>query len=471
MINIFFLLLLNLQFKATITQDPCSGGYPCDIGGFPKALTPGNFLAIRVGSSNGPDMRNRINSESIIGPTFMDEINMMGILVQTIDLGSLAVPIRLSLFTGGTGPSEGLISTSFNGRYVIFGGYNMPIGWSVLTGPYPLGGSLPTINENAQYRQSTWPNGWNYPPRIVARVGVDGRISIIAQDYNAMQGDTIRGTCSYDGESAYMLGHAMMLYNNDGTAIPDPFTKTSPVMYYAGNGASGVPILENTFSSALDLFGTSRGCLISDALSPGTPKLYVTTHTRHYFQWDKGSTNSFYPTRCSCNSTNPPKVECRHANYPWYACQAVGSDSTNIDRGVFEISTIDGKLPLGTNKADYRGLAGISADSRDQSRETILTSVANYERFGNFHFTDAKTMFVPDASYNAGSNWYNAQSSRPGANNMLYAPGIHKYVMNSTGYWKFTPRVGYSTSGETITGGVIDGGVDGFAVEPGGSPR
>ena len=141
-------------------------------------------------------------TDGIIGPTFMDEIDPTGVLVQSLDLGSLSVPIRQTLFTGGTGPSEGLITTSYNSKYVIFGGYNAPIGWQIMTGP--SAGGLPTIGANEQYRQSTWPAGWNYPPRIMARVGKDGKVAIIAQDYNFALGDTLRSTCSADGVSGYM---------------------------------------------------------------------------------------------------------------------------------------------------------------------------------------------------------------------------------------------------------------------------
>ena len=133
---------------------------------------------MRVGSAAGPDMRVGVagSTDGIMGPTFMDEIDLTGALVQSLDLGSLAVPIRQTLFTGGTGPSEGLITTSYNQKYVIFGGYHAPAGWQVKTGP--SGGGLPTIGANANYRVPTWPDGVNYPPRVMARVGKDGKVAI-----------------------------------------------------------------------------------------------------------------------------------------------------------------------------------------------------------------------------------------------------------------------------------------------------
>ena len=442
----FSSILLITYIKYVSTIDPCSDGYPCAIGGFANALTPGNILVMRIGSTNGPDLRVGTNgvTDGIIGPTFMDEIDMMGALVQTLDLGSLTVPIRMTLFTGGTGPAEGLITTSFNKKYVIFGGYNMPVGWNILNGP--PGGDLPTIGTNAQYRQSTWPDGVNFPPRIVARVGVDGKVHIIAQDYNAMLGDTLRSTCSFDGISAYMFGHATYPKDNEGYVLPDAHIKSSPVMYYAGKGAVGVAILPNTLATSIDTFGNSRGCFISDTFSPGTPKLYVSVHTKYYFQWDTG--RNIVSNKCACNTTNPAKVPCTVSQ--WTECSL---PNMNIDRGIFEVITSDGKLPIGSNQASYVGLPGISADSRDLTREKMITSYQNYERYGNFQFVDINTLYISDATYNSGTNWYNVQTF-----NMNYAPGVHKFVKNTAGNWVFTERKGYSTSGETKTGGVIDGG-------------
>lgn len=450
--SVIFLIALSIA----AAQDPCKGGYPCAIGGFSKALTPGNVLAIRVGEkAAAKDIRTSVtnSTDGVIGPTFMDEIDMKGQLVQSLDLGSLLVPIRMTLFTGGTGPSEGLITTSYTGNYVIFGGYNMPVGWQVQLGPLDseaAGYGLPTVGQFAKYRQSTWPDGVNYPPRILARVGVDGKIAIIAQDYNAMFGDTLRSTCSYDGESGYMVGHATAPRDGNGFILPDPLKKASPVMYYAGKGASGVAILENSIATSIDDFGNSRGCYITDVLTPNKPKLYVSVHTKYYFQWDSGV--NVVSNKCSC-STNPatPKVACSASSVATCALPA-----NNIDRGVFAIDTPDDKLPTGANTATYRGLPGLSADSRDSSREKRLTSHQNYERYCNFYFTDSNTMYISDAAYNTqsnGANWYTAQTYK-----LNYAPGIHKYVKNASGTWSYTPRAGYSSSIDTTTGGVIDGG-------------
>ena len=419
-------------------QDPCSGGYPCNVGKFPSALTPGNLLAIRVGSSTGPDMRTETSvTNGIVGPTFMDEIDPTGVLVQSLDLGSLKVPIRQTLFTGGTGPSEGLITTSYNGRFVIFGGYNMPIGWQVKTGP--PGGGLPTINANAQFRQATWPDGVNHPPRIMARVGKDGVVAIIAQDYNFALGDTLRSTCSADGVSGYMVGHAIQPVFPNGTAMPSAVL--APVMYYAGGGVAGTPIINASIATTTDLGGNSRGCLISDVLTPGKPQLYLTAHTKSYFRWDTGvrQVTGVYPAvadACAC-ATNPanPAVPCP-ANSPVTPTQC-SFTSHNVDRGVFQVVAPNGDQlsSLPTTMSGYRGLPGVSADSR-VNPGTKLTSQMNYERFCNFYFTDPNTMYIADAAFNSnyGTNWYAAQTDK-----LNWAPGIHRYKKDATGKWKLCP--------------------------------
>jgi hypothetical protein len=448
-------VLLSLVLAGhAAAQDPCAAvGYPCPIGGFAAALTPGNLLAMRVGSKTGADMRvGNSATDGVMGPTFMDEIDPTGALVQSLDLGSLLVPIRQTLFTGGTGPSEGLITTSYDSKYVIFGGYNAPVGWQVMTGP--PGGGLPTIGSNAGFRQTTWPEGVNFPPRIMARVGKDGKVAIIAQDYNFAKGDTLRSTCSADGVSGYMVGHAIQPVFNNGSAMPTAIL--APVVYYAGRGAAGVPIINASLATSTDLGGNARGCLISDMLTPGKPQLYLSVHTKYYFGWDTGLRNvtGVVPApanACSC-STNPanPRVACTPPSGGSVAtCNYI---THNVDRGVFQVVAPNGDqlASLPTTMSAYTGLPGISVNSR-VNPSTKLTSQMAYERYCNFYFSDPNTMYISDAAFNsnAATNWYAAQTDK-----LNWAPGIHLYKKINN-VWTFAPETRGPSS---AAGGIIDGG-------------
>jgi hypothetical protein len=328
----------------------------------------------------------------------------------------------------------------------------MPIGWQVNTGP--PGGALPTIGSSEQFRQNTWPAGVNYPPRIMARVGKDGVVAIIAQDYNFALGDTLRSTCSADGVSGYMVGHAITPRNSDGTVIANAVL--SPVVYYAGGGAAGVPIINASLATSTDLGGNSRGCLISDMLTPGKPQLYLTAHTKYYYRWDGGTrvvTNvspSVAPS-CSCSTNLATAPAC--ADNKISNTTLCSFTKNNVDRGVFQVVAPNGDQlsSLPTTMSGYRGLPGVSVDSR-VNPGTMLTSQMNYERYCNFYFTDSSTMYIADAAFNSDKtqNWYSAQIDK-----LNWAPGIHRYKKDSAGKWSFAPEAQGSSA---LAGGIIDGG-------------
>ena len=195
-----------------------------------------------------------------------------------------------------------------------------------------------------------------------------------------------------------------------------PAAVLAPVMYYAGRGAAGVPIINASLATSIDLGGNARGCLISDVLTPGKPQLYLTVHTKYYFRWDTGVrivTGAMPPQAdaCSC-TTNPanPKVACSASSVE--TCNYV---THNVDRGVFQVVAPNGDQlsSLPTTISAYAGLPGISADSR-VNPDKMLTSQMNYERYCNFYLAAPDLMYISDAAYNSNrtGNWYTAQTNK-----------------------------------------------------------
>lgn len=195
-----------------------------------------------------------------------------------------------------------------------------------------------------------------------------------------------------------------------------PAAVLAPVMYYAGRGAAGVPIINASLATSIDLGGNARGCLISDVLTPGKPQLYLTVHTKYYFRWDTGvrTVTGVTPTvadACSC-ATNPanPKVACSASSVA--TCNYV---THNVDRGVFQVVAPNGDQlsSLPTTISAYAGLPGISADSR-VNPDKMLTSQMNYERYCNFYLAAPDLMYISDAAYNSNNaqNWYVAQTNK-----------------------------------------------------------
>jgi hypothetical protein len=108
--------------KIVGTQSPASPSAPL------AAFTPGNLVVYRVGSGSGSE----INTGN---PVFLDEFTSGGSLVQSIALPTTASGAQKQLIASGTSNSEGLLTRSTDGRFIMLAGYasNIPAA-SALTG-------------------------------------------------------------------------------------------------------------------------------------------------------------------------------------------------------------------------------------------------------------------------------------------------------------------------------------------------
>src|SRR5262249_33964866 len=75
-------------------------------------FSSGNLVIYRVGSGTG----SLVNTGS---PIFLDEYTSGGVLVQSIPLPTSAVGQNRAIWASGTATSEGLISRSADGRYLL----------------------------------------------------------------------------------------------------------------------------------------------------------------------------------------------------------------------------------------------------------------------------------------------------------------------------------------------------------------
>ena len=224
-------------YAITPTPAPTAG----PNGGFVAPLTPGNIVVLRVGAMDGSDVDDRFatpDANNVMGHTFADEWTLTGTLVQSVNLNTLPIPMSQAYYTGGTGPSEGIMTVSANGNSLMFGGYNAPLGWSVNNATVTPAGMGPT----------TWPVGSFFAPRVFAALTATGAITVIAQSSNTFQHDTLRSVCSADGVSAYAVGHGIIAVDGTGTAISS--ATNGPVQYFARGSSVGTLILNSTFSCA-----------------------------------------------------------------------------------------------------------------------------------------------------------------------------------------------------------------------------
>ena len=87
---------------------------------FGSPFTPGNVVVYRVGTGSG----SLLNSGN---PVFLDEYTPGGTLVQSVALPTTSSGANRRLIASGTATSEGLMTRSADGRYLLLAGYDAPI--------------------------------------------------------------------------------------------------------------------------------------------------------------------------------------------------------------------------------------------------------------------------------------------------------------------------------------------------------
>ena len=152
----------------------------CATDSLPGApFTTGNMVVYRVGTGTG----NLVNTGN---PVFLDEYTLKGVLVQSIALPTAVNGSQKRLIASGTATSEGLISRSANGAYLILPGYDAsPPHSSALTGT-----ASATVN------------------RVIGRVDGAGSIDTSTALTDAYDANNFRGVTSNDGTQFWMAGNS-----------------------------------------------------------------------------------------------------------------------------------------------------------------------------------------------------------------------------------------------------------------------
>jgi hypothetical protein len=157
-------------------------------------ITPGNLLVSRVGDGAAA-LSNAATAR------FLDEYTPAGVFVQTIALPTTVIGSNRQLTDSGTATSNGFITQSVDGRYILAAGYDATVGTASVTGS-----ASATVN------------------RVIGRIALDGTVDTSTALSDAYTGNNFRGVASVDGSSFWTSG--------TGTA------PTPGVRYVAGLGAS-----------------------------------------------------------------------------------------------------------------------------------------------------------------------------------------------------------------------------------------
>src|SRR5262249_38185887 len=85
------------------------------------SFTAGNVVLYGVGDGTDP----LVNTGNAV---FLDEYTPGGVLVQSVPLPTTAAGAQHQLIASGTASSEGMLTRSADGRYVILSGYASDLG-------------------------------------------------------------------------------------------------------------------------------------------------------------------------------------------------------------------------------------------------------------------------------------------------------------------------------------------------------
>jgi hypothetical protein len=136
--------------------------------------TPGNLVVLRVGEGT-----NSLSNAS--APTYLDEYTPAGVRQSSILLNATGTANKLT--NGGNATSEGLVTLSSDGRYLLAAGYNSEVG-------------VASISSTAATTVA----------RTVARIDANRAIDISTALTDAYSMGNIRGAASTDGTNLFLSG-------------------------------------------------------------------------------------------------------------------------------------------------------------------------------------------------------------------------------------------------------------------------
>jgi hypothetical protein len=143
------------------------------------AFLPGDLVVYCVGNGTG----SLVNTGN---PVFLDEFTPSGTLVQSVPLPTAASGPNYPLIASGTATSEGFLTQSADGQYLLLTGYGTTIG-----GTASLSGTSATT-----------------VPRVVARVDSAGNINTTTALSDFANANNPRSAVSTDGTSIWVSGAA-----------------------------------------------------------------------------------------------------------------------------------------------------------------------------------------------------------------------------------------------------------------------
>jgi hypothetical protein len=164
---------------------------------FAAAFTPGDLVVSRIGTGTGA-------LSSAATAVFLDEYTPAGVPVQTIALPTTVNGTNDALTSSGSATSEGALTRSVDGQYLVIAGYNAAPGTAGVAG-----------SASASVA------------RVVGRIDAGGNIDTTTALTDAFTGNNIRSATTIDGTSFWIAGPGVTSNNGIRFATLGATTSTS----------------------------------------------------------------------------------------------------------------------------------------------------------------------------------------------------------------------------------------------------
>jgi len=278
-------------------------------------LTPGNLAIYRVGTGAS-------GLSSAATAVFIDEYTTSGTLVQSIALPTTISGSNLRLTASGTDSSEGLLSLSSDGRYLMLTGYDANVGRS----------SVANTNTSEVVR-------------VVGRIDVETGATDTSTSTTSFSGTSIRSAASTNGTDVWMTGgnngvrHNTLGGSGAGTHVSSASTTTNLRQL-------------NIFDGQLYVSTGAGSSFRIGAVGAGTPTTSGHTITNLNGISTSGSPYSFFFADLDASVAGVDTL------YVAYDDGFGGVRKFSLVAGVWEhIGTV------GTDADDFRGLTGFVSGS------------------------------------------------------------------------------------------------------------
>ncbi|HXP29438.1 MAG TPA: hypothetical protein VN804_06755, partial [Solirubrobacteraceae bacterium] len=184
------------------------------------SLTPGDVVVYRVGTGTGA-----LSSGAF--PVFLDEYAPNGTLVESVALPTSTSGSNKPLVASGSGSSEGLLTLSGNGEYLMESGYDAAVGTA-------------KISETADTSD----------PRVIGRVSASGEINTSTALTDVGNANNPRGAASSDGKNLYWSGAGKS--TSGGVHFATLGASTSTLLSTSDTNARAVEIYNGQLYSSSD---------------------------------------------------------------------------------------------------------------------------------------------------------------------------------------------------------------------------